>query len=214
MSSLNNNTNKISLGNGGLPKFDPTPSLLLAVDLLQNAGIPFALIGGVALWAYVPAEEQRLTKDVDLAVPDIYMDKLHAVLNKKGFVGVPLQIGGIALREDKNNIRVDFIDRSVDFAKLYAAAVDEAIKAARHLNVTKYKIPLVSPEYFIAMKIATGEEDDTKDIERLLRASTPAVDLPLARSLCYQHLGAAAANRLDVIARITGHPQARKRYKS
>ena len=195
-----------------LPRFDPGPSLVCAVELLGKHQIPCALIGGVAIWAYVPASEQRLTKDVDLAVPGTWSAQVEAALTNAGHRPIPLEIGGWGVRED--TLRADFIDRRVDFATLYQDAVEEAGQAQRWAEIDGAQVLLVSPEYLVAMKLATGERDDEHDVERLLRSSAPPVDLSTARELCAQRLGPAVANRLDALARGVGHPDARSRYRS
>jgi len=198
--------------NGGkLPRFDPGPSLARAVAVLAN-DVPFALIGGVALWAYVPASEQRFTKDVDVAYPSRMRARVEAALRAAGHEPLPLEIGGFGVREEP--YRIDFIDRGSDFGTLFERAVQEAQAAQRWLDVEDEHILLVAPEYLVAMKLLTGERDDEQDVERLLRASSPPVNLVAARALCAELLGPAVANRLDVIARAIGHPAARKRYKS
>lgn len=56
--------------------FDPEPAAKLAKELLDTVNAPFAVIGRIAVWAYLPPEAQEFTKDIDIAVPTEFIIKL------------------------------------------------------------------------------------------------------------------------------------------
>ena len=174
--------------------FDPRPSIRVALELLDAAGIPFALAGRLAVWAWVPADAQEFTKDVDFAVPEQGIEALDRAARARGLKPRALSIGGIAIRD--GGTRVDFIDRRVDFAALYAEAVDVARREGITTEIEEgVEVPVTPPEHLVAMKLATGDPRDERDVERLLKLYH--VEYSQCRRVVRAHLGPAAANRLD-----------------
>src|SRR5437867_8001834 len=57
------------INHGPLPTFDPKPAARIAASILKRAKAPHALIGRLAMWAYLPPEHQEFTKDLGVAVP-------------------------------------------------------------------------------------------------------------------------------------------------
>ncbi len=102
-------TNNSPESTRGLPAFDPNPSARFACDLLREVNIPFALIGRVAMWTMLPADEHQFTKDVDFAVPRSAASIIASALARRKIAPRPLSIGGLAVRTD--DLRVDFIDQ-------------------------------------------------------------------------------------------------------
>jgi hypothetical protein len=184
---------------GSITSFDPTASVRAAVAALSAVGSPFALIGGLALEAWgIP----RATKDADFAVlvgsAEPAAEKLAAEMR-------PLRIGGVAVRDDSRNLRIDFIDRRFHLAELFRQAIEEAAEARRMTSVGELEVPLVSLEHLLAMKLASGEPKDDADVRRILRLQ--ALDYAKARVLVDKHLGFATANRLDSMARDASRPE-------
>src|SRR5688572_17965717 len=81
------------------PPFDPSASARAGAQALRDLGVPFALIGGVALDAWGIS---RATKDVDFAVPVGAAEKAALSLTA---TQRPLRIGGVAVRDDQRNLR-------------------------------------------------------------------------------------------------------------
>jgi hypothetical protein len=116
---------------GSISAFDPFPSVQAAITVLSAAGAPFALIGGLALEAWgIP----RATKDADFAVLVGSAEIAAAKLRSENVETHPRRIGGVAVRDEKRNLRIDFIDRRVHLADLFRKAIEEA--SASH-RVTK-----------------------------------------------------------------------------
>ncbi len=195
----------------GLPRFDPNPSAQFAIDVLREINTPFALIGRIAIWALLPEEEHEFTKDIDFAVPLRAIEPLRSALIQRGIIPKDLTIGGLGVRS--KTIRVDFIDRREGGLN---ALFEEAIKHALPPGINKatgLELPVVSPEYLVALKVVAAEEKDQKDAIRIIRA-LPELDLLRTRAIVFQHGGPGSANLLDVLARQAGHKQARGDYRN
>ena len=192
-------------------KFDPRPSAEFAATLLRDAGIPHALIGRVAVWSWLPTDQHGYTKDLDIAVPESSMPRLVRLLARRKVRTQPLRIGGLSV--ERRGVRVDFIDRRVDgFGPLFEEAVAVARKAGNVADIDGIKLPVVPPEYLIAMKMIPATDKDEEDVLRLLRARR-SLDYAVARKLVRKHGGAMTANRLDELARRAGRPDAPRSYR-
>jgi hypothetical protein len=187
-----------------LEPFDPAPSVLAALDLFARARVPFALAGRLAVWTWVAEDEQEFTKDVDFAVRQADLPQLEATLRAEGYAPIPLPIGGLAIR--KGATRIDFIDRRVDFGDLFTAAVDAAASEGSFTTTSDGReVPVVPARFVVAMKLATGDPRDERDVERVLAAG---VDYAEVRSTVRRFLGPAAAYRLDHIGARVGREEA------
>jgi hypothetical protein len=184
---------------GSITSFDPAASVHAAVEVLSAVGSPFALIGGLALEAWGIS---RATKDADFAV---LVGSAEPAAEKLAAETRPLKIGGVAVRDDSRNLRIDFIDRRFHLADLFRQAIEEAAAARRMTMVGELEVPLVSLEHLLAMKLASGEPKDDADVRRILRLQ--ALDYAKARLLVDTHLGFATANRLDSMARDASRPE-------
>jgi len=187
--------------------FDPQPSIRLALDLLSRAKVPYALCGRIAVWAWVDPKDQEFTKDVDFAVARADTERLEEVVRAAGYQPLPLSIGGFGIRA--GDLRVDFIDRRVDFELLFAEAVQAAARDSTvTLTADGTAVHVVPLAHLVAMKIATGERKDEDDVRRLLRVAD--VDYAGIRSVVRKHAGPGTANRLDRIAVEVGLAAARR----
>jgi len=195
-----------------LPTFDPNPSAVFGCDLLESEGVVFALIGRIAMWTMLPEEQQEFTKDVDFAVPLQSYAQIRAALARRSIVAQELPIGGLAVRED--NIRVDFIDRrDGGLNGLFEDAIEDARRTGNSTQVEGRRIPVVSPEYLVALKVVAAERKDQQDAVRLLKALS-ALDLRGTREIVFRHGGPGSANLLDALARQAGRPDARPEYRN
>lgn len=188
-----------------LRAFDPAPSAAAAAAALASLDASCALIGGLAMDAW---GMERATKDLDLAVPLGVAEQASALMTARATM--PLRIGGMAVRDPENDIRVDLIDRRFHFSALFAAAIEEARQSLRTVRVGVTELPLVSLEYLLAMKLVSGDPKDDADVRRILTRDD--LDYAAARHATEQHLGPATANRLDAMAREAGRSEVAPRY--
>ena len=144
--------------------------------LAAREGVRIVLIGGFALQHY---GSDRLTGDLDFAA-----DAALAGLPP----GKALSFGGVQT-ESSSGVPVDFIVRDDDYRALYEEAIDRAVK------VDGLAVPLATPEYLAAMKMAAARDRDVIDLEFLLRMR--AVNAAKAREIIYRHLGPYAAQEFD-----------------
>lgn len=143
------------------------------------------LLGGAAMAVY---GSPRMTVDVDVVV-----DAMPLSIEQAG--GKPLSFGGRQWTAP-NGARVDWIQRSDEYAPLYA----EAIRMAHHVEDCTCLV--VRPEYLAAIKLAAGRPKDRKDLRWLL-AQEGLVDRDVARRVVGKFLGGRfARDEFDQEARL------------
>lgn len=135
-----------------------------------------ALVGGVAMSVY---GSDRLTKDVDVACRDEYLPELKQLKE--------LSFGGFSTKSLSGH-PVDVIVRNDAYRPLYAAAIEDA-------HDEGLPLPVVSPEYLAALKMAAARDKDMFDLETLFRLGV--LNLDKTRSIIKQYLGEYAAREWD-----------------
>jgi hypothetical protein len=202
------------LVSAGLPVFDPNPSGRFAAGILAATGVEGALVGRVAVWAWLPdASDHAYTKDVDVALSAAGLLKVCAYLAARGVETHALPIGGVNAVA-AGGVNVDFITRTGelgDLGPLFEDAVHVAGQNGKCVTVGGKDLLLVPLEHLVAMKIATMERKDEEDAQRLLNAANVNVDK--LRILVTKFLGPLGPSRLEVVLREIGHPAARPRRK-
>jgi hypothetical protein len=192
-----------------LPYFDPRPAARVAASILRKVGAPHAIIGRVAMWTYLPPEQQEFTKDVDFAVPAEFFAAVEAEVRRRKLSFRQLQIGGIGVRD--GDLRLDFIDRRQYFAALFRESVEAATRTGKTVTVGRTRLPVVPVEYLVAMNMVSGEPKDDRDARRLLEHAR--LNYRETRRIVLKHLGPATAQRLDIFAREAGRPEVPRRRK-
>jgi len=196
-----------------LPEFNPKKSGNFAVGILEKLSIRGILIGRLAVWAWLPenSEKQAYTKDLDVAVTKADLFDIRNYFRSRDYEVRELLIGGINIKDDKD-INVDFIDRSsiewADYSPLFEDAINEAADSDRKITVGDKDIYLVSVEYLIAMKLATGERKDEDDATTLLK-DIDDIDIKELRPVISKYLGSAGRTRFEIILRDIGHKDSR-----
>jgi len=140
------------------------------VAALESEGMPFAVIGGLALSAHGVI---RATSDIDLLAPAARASEIDAITAKLGYRC--LHRSADAANYARSDERLDLLLASRPIAmKLLAAAVP---------RTTLYgAMPVVSAEGLIGFKLQAWVNDrrrgqDVEDIRRLLSANREALDL-------------------------------------
>ena len=193
-------------------RFDAEKSLLAGLAILREARSFYALAGRLAVWSYVPAEGQGLTKDVDFAVPYGRTRDLAVIASDKGYKVKNLDIGGCGVRA--SGIAIDFIDRHPHLSELFADSVRAARRQRKRLRIGPFSVPVVPRDHLICMKLAVFDAKDDRDVAELLKV-TPPRSYSRLRSLVAKYHGFVGVQRLDQIARSIGHlgpAAAKKRY--
>ncbi len=196
-----------------IPKFDPDPSGNFAGKVLTGVNAKGALIGRLAVWAWIPdTAEHAVTKDVDIAVSISDLKRICSWLEKERIKCRELEIGGINV--DLPGVNVDFITRYCEegnLSPLFEDAVRASLESGETVQIGGQEFPLVPKEHLVAMKIATRERKDEEDAERLLE--TTEVDTEKLRKLITVYLGPVGRIDLENILRKICHQAARKRNK-
>lgn len=132
----------------GGARFDSV--LFATLDALEEANIPFALIGGVAASGL---GRPRSTHDIDIFVRPEDADSTLDVLGKRGFRTEKFDIEWL-FKAFKDDILVDIIFKSE--GEMY---FDEEVQAKRKLmDYHGRKVPVVSPEDLVVIKCAVHYE--------------------------------------------------------
>jgi hypothetical protein len=125
-------------------------ALFATLDALEEANIPFALIGGVAASGL---GRPRSTHDIDIFVSPENAEATLQVLGKKGFRTEKFDIEWL-FKAFKEDILIDIIFKSE--GEMY---FDEEVRAKRQwIDYHGRRIPVVSPEDLIIIKCAVHYE--------------------------------------------------------
>ena len=163
-------------GTGSSPLFlnrrtsmQPIPDLRPILD-----PIPWVLVGGLALRAYMP---ERMTLDVDILIHERDTVTAQQALIAAGYrVTGLLSIGGFSVQgADDSEPPIDVLTRTdvwMDDALMHPAA-DEA------------GFPVLSRPYLLLLKLQAGRTQDLADVQRLL-AHTPLQERQVIRELVLQ----------------------------
>jgi predicted nucleotidyltransferase len=174
----------------GLPEGDTKePALRSVTDLLEREGVPYAVIGGLALQLH--SEEPRTTRDIDLAVKK-YDDVPASQLRAAGFE----HVGRFA---HSDNWIAPGPGPKEGRTPVQFSADEEmagAIERATSLSVGDLRLRLVTASDLVALKLRAAEDPsrraskratDVADILRLvedhpeLRGDLPDLTRRLAR---------------------------------
>jgi hypothetical protein len=144
----------------GLPEGDTKePALRSVTDLLEREGVPYAVIGGLALQLH--SEEPRTTRDIDLAV-ERYDDVPAAQLRAAGFEHVgrfPHSDNWIAPGSGPKDSRTP-----VQFSADHEMA--GAIQRATPLVVGSLRLRLVTAGDLLALKLRAAEDPSRRASKR------------------------------------------------
>jgi len=165
-----------------------------------------ALIGGIALAVH---GVERYTKHVDLAVTRAESAAAERHLGDAD--PRPLKIGGVSFRTSAG-VRVDLVDRRVEFQDLFEAAIDAAHASGRRVSAGDKEAHVVPVPYLVAMKLVADRPQDEADVDALLRRTE--VPYPEVRRVVERFLGRYAARRLDRMARAAQRADARADYEN
>jgi len=163
----------------GLPEGDTKEGALRAVvEVLDAAGTPYAVIGGVAVQIY--SREPRTTLDVDLAVARFDQIPRDALF-KAGFVhegrhehSDDWRAPGPRPKSERTAIQFSSED----------VGIEDAVARAQVVDAGGYRLRLASPADLLVSKLAAAEE-------RTRRPSKRRIDLLDIINLAEEHPTAA-----------------------
>ncbi|WP_245860135.1 nucleotidyltransferase family protein [Candidatus Chloroploca asiatica] len=119
--------------------------------------IPWVLVGGLALRAYIP---ERMTLDIGILIHEHDGDAARQALSNAGYqMSGPLSIGGFSLQAaDPATPPLDILTRT-------DAWVDEALA---HPIYDAAGYPVLARPYLILLKLSAGRTQDLADVQRLV----------------------------------------------
>ncbi|MBK8937850.1 MAG: nucleotidyltransferase [Polyangiaceae bacterium] len=138
--------------------------LLRATRALDEAGVEHALVGGLALAVW---GAPRATKDIDLLVRTVDLERAVQVAKDQGFDIVALRMKfryGMELQRvtrarDGELLTLDFLLVNDSLEPVWASRVRLAVGAG--------ELTVISRDALIQMKALAGRPQDIADIERL-----------------------------------------------
>jgi hypothetical protein len=159
----------------GKGKFIDPEQINRLIELVLRAsekyGLTTALVGGVAMQIY---GSSRLTKDLDIIVSGPIPNP--SPLRKTN----PISFGGDSYLAP-DGAKLDVIVRNDDYTKLYEEALNNSV-------TTLEGIPVVTPEYLAAMKLAAGAPRHILDLKWLVQ-QPGLLDLQKTGNIVYRLMG-------------------------
>lgn len=145
-----------------------------AFELLDEARVPFLVIGGLAV---IAVGEPRTTADVDVIVyaPRDEMLALASAASRSGFVA-PLEAETARLDETgtlrftKGPFQLDIIAASLPFE-------DEALARAMKKKLFGAAVRLPTPEDLLLLKVVAGRDKDMLDAAGIIRRHRAKLDV-------------------------------------
>lgn len=161
---------------------DPTTVALLAADALENAGVSYALYGGLLTAVY---GDPRETRDADVAVIDVTATQARDALAAAGartlITFEDVRFGGLTVSRltllggasDTGLNTVDLVrPRSARFA---AGAVARAVVS----TLREHRIRILALEDYVAFKVLSTRDRDLEDARAALHRSRAALEVAL-----------------------------------
>ena len=139
--------------------------LRAVLDALDEAGVEYALIGGlaVAVWG-----APRATKDIDLLVRREDLAQAKGAVRTRGFV---LEALPFEFKDGSEVHRVNKVDASGDLMTVDFMIVDSSLEAAwserTRLPLGERHVVVVSRDALMAMKARAARPQDIADIQNL-----------------------------------------------
>lgn len=136
--------------------FDMIPPALLSVAKkvareLEGRGIPYAVIGGLAVSAFAPP---RTTKDVDFLIPESHASVVGEFGETTHVSGMHLQ--GESVPVDGHDVDFMFLPDDMPESMLSAGPVVDGVR-------------VLAPEALIALKLKAGRAKDTGDVVEMVK---------------------------------------------
>jgi hypothetical protein len=132
------------------------------------------LAGGWAVWRHGFAE--RVTQDVDVALPASRIDEFMKVASLTGFEILPQQQGRWPkLRHKDTGMQVDILPEGARPGTATNLA-PTTIPSPGAMGATAYKVSYIRLESLIELKIAAGREKDLADVVALVKTNPDRID--------------------------------------
>jgi hypothetical protein len=144
-------------------------AMKVAASVLERAGIPFALGGGLAIWA---RGGPRSEHDVDLIVPPEHADEALEALGRAGLKTARPPEDWLFKAWHENGVLIDLIFRPAGGLTL------DDVDRAPVLEVMAMRLRVMTPEDVMTSKLLalTEQEPNFHDVLELARAIREQID--------------------------------------
>lgn len=139
-----------------------------ACDVLDRAGVPHMVGGGIAVWAY---GRRRWTKDMDLFIPPRIPFAALDALGKAGFHTRDTDASWL-YKAFKENVLIDLIVWTTGNVR----CDDATFERARIADIDGYTLRLMGPEDVLFRKILSHREDRRDWYDALSMIARPVPD--------------------------------------
>jgi hypothetical protein len=164
-------------GTGSSSSFFDRRTAMQPVPDLQRilAPLPWVLVGGLALRAYIP---ERATLDVDILIHERDAEATRAALLHAGYhITGLLSIGGFSVQTDDSAAPpIDVLTRADPW-------LDAALA---HPVADPASYPVLGRPYLILLKLQAGRTQDLADVQRLL-ARVPQLERDAIRQIILRY---------------------------
>lgn len=151
-------------------------SLISTIEVLNANGIPYAIIGGLALQAW---GRLRSTRDIDISVilSGFSIQEFIDLMARSGFIYKEQRKLGEALliRFLKDNPQ-DCIETEIDFFPAITDYQRLIVERSIQISAMKAQVQIATPEDLIIKKLASGRPIDLCDAEELAKEQAPNLD--------------------------------------
>ena len=183
-------------------------ALAAALRELADAGLPFALVGGLAMGVRA---DPRVTRDIDFALPASDDDQAEAqvfALQQRGFIvdSVFVRKGGrISTVRTRHRSAPEIL---IDFLLSNALIEDVIVAEATSATIARdIRCPVAQPWHLLAMKVYANRKKDQPDLHELIeRADRRTLARTKAALEMMRARGVAPAR--DLIAELGRHVRA------
>lgn len=144
-------------------------------EALASTGVPFMLIGGLAV---IARGVVRQTDDADATVwaPGLDLEGLLATLARHGLRPRVADAVELARRAQVILLRHEPTGSDVDLSLAWLPFEEEALARADLLDVGPARVPVATTEDLVIYKAVAWRDRDRGDIERLARLRGPEID--------------------------------------
>lgn len=142
--------------------------LRAVTGVLEDAGIPYALVGGLAYSAWV---EVRATEDIDLLIGPQDWERVQNALAPSGYLALsnPMDFPDIRIRR---LTRIENEDVAIlDLLLADTPELEEGINAAVEVNFADRKVRVARPRVIVHLKrgrMSAKDRDDIEGLERIM----------------------------------------------
>lgn len=140
------------------------------IEALDGAGIPYALVGGLAVSAYTVA---RATEDIDLMLRRDDVGRAIDALRVLGFnlAGRPMRVAGGRL-EIQRLVKIEGTELTqLDLLLPIAPEISALLDDRAVVDIEGHRTVIIGFEALRALKRLRGSTQDRADLERLERES-------------------------------------------